>query len=64
MDLVMAGDCKNKREELSNGERERVGPKKSVRDRVIVRESERDRKERGRPSNGEGEREGPCDVHK
>ena len=39
----MARDCKDAREELSNGEREREGPKKSVSDRVMVRESGRDR---------------------
>ena len=40
----MAGDCTDEREEPSNGEKEREGLKKSVRDRVIVRESGRDRK--------------------
>ena len=37
----MARDCKDEREEPSNGERAREGPKKSVRDRVIVRERAR-----------------------
>ena len=40
----MVRDCKDEREEPSSGERERAGPKKSVRDQVIVRESEKDRK--------------------
>ena len=40
----MARDCENECQELSNGEREREGPKKSVADRVIVSESGRDRK--------------------
>ena len=58
----MTSDCENEREEQSNGERAREGPKKSVRDRVIVRERARGtEKERERPSNGEGERKGPCD---
>ena len=39
----MARDCKDEREEPSNGEREREGPKKCVSDRIMVRESERDR---------------------
>ena len=43
----MAKDFENEREELSNGEREREGPKKSVcrsmRNRVMMTESERDR---------------------
>ena len=43
-DRVMARECENERKEPSNGEREREGPKKSVRDQVIVGESERDRK--------------------
>ena len=56
----MARDYKDMREEPSNGERERAGPKKSVRDRVIVRERARGtEKARERLSNGEGE--GPCD---
>ena len=44
----MASDFENEREEPSNGvreserERERVGPKRSVRYRVIVRERERE----------------------
>ena len=38
--LVMARYCENERGEPSNGEREREGPKKSVRGRVIVRERE------------------------
>ena len=33
----MARDYENEREKPSNGEKERKGPKKSVRDRVIVR---------------------------
>ena len=36
----MASDCENERGKPSNGEREREGPKKSVRDRVMVRERE------------------------
>ena len=39
----MVGDCKDERKKPSNGDGEREGPKKSVRDRVIVRENERDR---------------------
>ena len=39
----MARDCMDEREEPSNGEREREGPKKSVGNRVMVRDSERDR---------------------
>ena len=38
----MARNCKDEREEPSNGERERE--RESVRDRVIVRECERGRK--------------------
>ena len=55
----MARDCKNEREEPSNGEREREGPKMSVRDRVIVRERARwTEKERERPTNGVGRARG------
>ena len=39
----MARECEHECKEPSNGEREREGLKKSVRDRIIVRESERDR---------------------
>ena len=38
----MARECEHEWKEPSNGEKEREGPKKSVGDRVIVRESERD----------------------
>ena len=36
MDRVMTRDCENKREEPSNGKREREGLKKSERDRVVA----------------------------
>ena len=39
----MARDCKDDREEPSNSEREREGPKMSVSDRVMVRDREWDR---------------------
>ena len=55
----MVRECENERKERSIGERGREEPKKSVRDRLIVRESKRDRKERQGPCNSEIEREEP-----
>ena len=64
-DRVIARDRENEREDPSNGEREREGPKMSAKDRVIVRERViGTEKKRERPSNGKGEREGPCDDQK